>query len=129
MANFPVACEELEGWPKGHWVEGHFEGERKMKVAWSDLYAFLTALDVMPTCQWPYTTMGPPDAYAREAFPEPFGANNNTPGSQETSYEDAIVIIHVDKPIAGRAVSPTHAFDQVGIVAMSVRTDPSEVLV
>lgn len=80
-----VDYHELQGYPRGRWVEGHFYGERRLRVAWSDVPTFIGQIGTYPDSEWPAATygFGVTDALAREILIEPLPRSQLTPAGED----------------------------------------------
>jgi hypothetical protein len=82
---------EWYGYPKARWDRGLFHGWRRLSCAWDDLFSLLLHFDANP--QWPYTNIGPPDAYIRRVDIEPWCAQTNEIGASEAEYDRAVLTL------------------------------------
>lgn len=93
-----VEYAEMDGYPKGQWLLGDFEGQRRLKVAWVDVYDLLVALE---WTSWPYYDAdygsGDNSCYPYRADIKPFPGGRQGWMSNDDSlayYEYAMVDVY-----------------------------------
>lgn len=89
---FSVDYEELDGYPRSAWDEGHFDAERRVLVAWEDRVTFLTELDQYANLQYPYDD-GPSEALVKRVKIFPFDCPQNEGSLAEYNWS-VIQILH-----------------------------------
>lgn len=78
----------MQGYPRGKWLDGHFDGLRRLKVAWgSDAVTMLEALE---GTAWPYAS-GPNACTPWQATIKPFPNCRQQGSGSLASYEFALV--------------------------------------